>query len=131
MYADNIEIADKILSVFTPILKNRDSARIITIGSIDCLYPNTNAYAYSIAKASVRTLVHLYRKQYKGSKLNFDLILPGATNTKMRAHKQEDKAALIQPDDIGRLCAMLMACGSNVAFDDIIIYPKSFSYGGL
>lgn len=128
IFKNNLVVADNILSVFTPIMSDTPGARIITIGSIDSKYPNVNSYAYCAAKAGVKTLVDCYRKAHKDSKVNFDLILPGGTNTKMRSGKSEDKTRLLQPDDIAHICVMLMESSPNVSFEDIIVYPKSFTY---
>ena len=125
---NNLGVTDNILRAFTPRMLGVDRARIITIGSIDHKYPNINSFSYSLAKASIKTLVELYRKRYRNSLANFDLISPGAVNTRMRADKDENKAALVQPEDVARICHMLYESGSNAAFDEIVVYPKSFAY---
>lgn len=128
MHQNNFSIADNLLKVFTPRLLQTANARLITIGSIDSIHPNMNSFSYSIAKASIRTLIHLYKKRYRDSLLNFDLILPGGINTRMRAGKEENKERLLQPSDIAELCLSLASLKSHVCLDDIVVYPKSFSY---
>jgi NADP-dependent 3-hydroxy acid dehydrogenase YdfG len=127
-FRDNVGVADAVLAAFTPHLLERAGARVITVGSIDAVYPNPSSLAYSSAKAAVHSLVALYRKKHKASSLRFDLVAAGAINGRMRAGKAEDKAALLQPDDIARLCVALADFGSHVAFEDIVMIPKTFAY---
>ncbi len=126
--ANNFHVAELLLKHFTPLLRDVDGARFITVSSIDGRFLNPNAFAYSIDKAAINALVGLYRKSHRSDKVNFDLILPGAINTRMRADKEENKEALIQPADIADLCLFLSRCPSSVCYDDITMYPKSFSY---
>jgi NADP-dependent 3-hydroxy acid dehydrogenase YdfG len=128
LFANNLGIADNLLTLFTPRLADTPGARIITIGSLDGLYPNVNSFAYSVGKGAIRTLVALYKKAHQGSALNFDLISPGAINTRMRADKAEDKARLLQPDDVAKVCVFLGALGSHATVGEIVIHPKSFTY---
>ena len=126
--ANNFRVAELLLKHFAPPLCDVDGARFITVSSIDGRFLNTNSFAYSIDKAAINALVGLYRKSHRSDRVNFDLILPGAINTRMRSDKEENKDVLIQPEDIADLCLFLSGCPSNVCFDDITIYPKSFSY---
>ena len=126
--ANNFRVAELLLKHFTPLMCDVEGARFITVSSIDGRFLNTNSFAYSIDKAAINALVGLYRKSHRSDRVNFDLILPGAINTRMRADKDENKDILIQPDDISGLCLFLAGCPSNLCFDDITIYPKSFSY---
>lgn len=128
MHRNNFCVAENCLKSFTPRLLQTPNSRIITIGSIDAVHPNMNSFSYSIAKGSIRTMVHLYKKKYRDSFLNFDLILPGGINTRMRAGKEENKERLLQPSDIAELCLNLASLKSRVSLDDIVVYPKSFSY---
>jgi len=128
IYENNFKIAESLLRYFTVLLYSTEGARIITISSIDGRFPNTNSFAYSISKCSINTLVRLYRKKYISRKVNFDLILPGAMDTRMRKDKKEDKAMLLQTEDIAKLCLYIAGCPSSMCFDDITVYPKSFTY---
>lgn len=125
---NNFHVAELLLKHFTPLLCDVDGARFITVSSIDGRFLNTNSFAYSIDKAAINALVGLYRKSHRSDRVNFDLILPGAINTRMRADKDENKKILIQPKDIADLCLFLSRCSSSMCYDDITIYPKSFSY---
>lgn len=124
----NLGVADNLLKAFTPRLAGVEGARIITIGSVDHKYPNVNSYSYTVAKAAVKALVGAYRKRHREGRVNFDLVAPGAVAGRMRAHKAEDKSALLQPEDVARVCRLLCSLGSNAAFEDIVIYPKTFAY---
>ena len=124
----NLGVADNLLKTFTPRLAGVEGARIVTIGSVDHKYPNVNSYSYTVAKAAVKALVGAYRKRHRDGKVNFDLVAPGAIAGRMRAHKAEDKAALLQPEDVARVCWLLCSLGSHAAFEDIVIYPKTFVY---
>lgn len=124
----NLGVADNLLKAFTPRLAGVEGARIVTIGSVDHKYPNVNSYSYTVAKAAVKALVGAYRKRHRDGTVNFDLVAPGAVAGRMRAHKPEDKAALLQPEDVARVCWLLCSLGSNAAFEDIVVYPKTFVY---
>jgi NADP-dependent 3-hydroxy acid dehydrogenase YdfG len=131
VFRDNVAVAENILMLFTEQMKDTAGARIVTISSIDALYPNINSFSYSVAKSAIRTLVQLYKKQFRATRLNYDLILPGAVHTRMRGAKTEDKNALVQPEDVAATCLYLSGLSGNVATDEIVLYPKSFSFSQL
>ena len=95
---------------------------------MDSIIPNTNSFKYSINKSSISTLIKLYKKKYKKSKLDFTEIMPGPINTKMRIKKIENKEKLIQPIDISKICLVLSEMSLGVSFDSIRIYPKNWNY---
>lgn len=128
VFRNNFVVAENILKVFSEKMKTVRNARIITIGSWDGIYPNINSFSYSVTKSAIRTLVRLYQKTFRDSPLNFDLLLPGAVNTRMRKDKPEDKTALIQAEDIAKVCVCLGTLNSSAAIEEIVIYPKSGSY---
>ena len=130
VFKNNLIVADNLLKAFTPKMKETPGARIITVGSWDGLYPNINSYSYAVTKAGIRTLVQLYKKTHKETHLNFDMLLPGAVNTKMRKDKQEDKEGLVQCEDIAKLCVCLASMGSNLSLEEIVMYPKKSAYVG-
>ena len=128
VYENNFLVAENLLKLYSQKLSSIENSRIITISSIDGVYPNPNSFSYSIAKSSINTLIKLYTKKYRDSLLNFDLISPGAINTRMREAKKEIKEDLIQVEDVSKVCLMLGSMETNVSFEEIVIYPKKFSY---
>ncbi len=130
--SDNSEdflITKNILEVLTKeLIKKKINTRFIIISSMDSIIPNTNSFKYSINKSSISTLIKLYKKKYKKSKLDFTEIMPGPINTKMRIKKIENKEKLIQPIDISKICLVLSEMSLGVSFDSIRIYPKNWNY---
>ena len=126
-FNNNFLITKNIFDVFSPFFLKQDFGRFITVSSIDDLYPNTNSFVYSCSKSAVTTLSNLYRKKYRDTNVNFDELLPGGINTKNR-DKTEDKSIILQPEDMADLCFYLANVNSRVAFEDIVLYPKKFSY---
>ena len=128
VFKNNFSVAENILKSFSERMKSIPQSRIITVGSWDGIYPNVNSYSYSVVKSAIRTLVRLYQKSFRDTPLNFDLLLPGAVNTRMRKDKAEDKTTLIQPEDIAQICVCLANLSTSSAIEEIVLYPKTGSY---
>ena len=129
---DNSEdflVTKNILEVVTNfLLKRKIETRIIAITSMDSIIPNINSFKYSIGKSSISTLIKLYKKKYKNTKLNFVEIAPGPINTVMRKNKKENKKNILQADDVSKICLTLSEINLNVSFDTIKIFPKKWNY---
>ncbi len=122
-------ITKNIFEVITSLLiKRKINLNIITITSMDSIFPNINSYKYSIGKSSISTLIKLYKKTYQKNKISFIEIAPGPINTRMRKNKKENKKNILQPEDIAKVCFMLSSANTNISFDTIKIYPKKLSY---
>jgi len=127
VFISNFIIPDILMQRFTPILLNQEFGRYVSIASIDARYPNLNSYTSTCSKSALVALSHLYRKKYKDTGVNFDIINPGGINTSMRKNK-EDKSRIIQPIDIAKVCYFLACSNPYILFDDITITPKHFKY---
>ena len=127
VFNSNFIVADVMFRKFVPILLKQNNGRFITISSVDAKYPNTNSFTSSCSKSAVTTLSNLYKKKYRDTDVNFDVLHPGGVNTEMRKNK-EDKSLIIQPEDIASLCYFLANTDKRVSFDEIIFTPKRFQY---
>ena len=129
---DNSEdflVTKNILEVVINFLfKRKIETRIIAITSMDSIIPNINSFKYSIGKSSISTLIKLYKKKYKNTKLNFVEIAPGPINTVMRKNKKENKKNILQADDVSKICLTLSEISLNASFDTIKIFPKKWNY---
>ena len=127
--SEDFVVTKNIFEVITNLLiKRKINLNIITITSMDSIFPNINSYKYSIGKSSISTLIKLYKKNYQKNKISFTEIAPGPINTKMRKNKKENKKNILQPEDIAQVCLMLSSANENVSFDTIKIYPKKWNY---
>tara|TARA_B100000315_G_C14567657_1_gene583805 strand:- start:151 stop:813 length:663 start_codon:yes stop_codon:yes gene_type:complete len=127
VFENNFIIVKNIYETFVPIFIEQNYGRIILISSIDSLYPNVNSFSYSISKTAASSISKLYKKKYRETNVNFDVISPGGINTKNRKNK-ENKSYILQTEDISDLCFYLANTNSRVAFEDFIMFPKTFQY---
>lgn len=128
IFSTNLTIADNIFKSTLKFFQTNKPLRFITISSLDSIYLNTNAFEYSSAKSALRTLCKLYQKKYRKSKINFDLITPGAINSRQRNHKKENKFNLIQCDQLAEICFLVANSNYNLSYEEIILRPKTFNY---
>ena len=128
MIKTNLEIADNIFRSGLKYIDKKNSMRFITISSLDSIYLNTNSFEYSVAKSGLRTLCKLYQKKFRKTKINFDLITPGAIHSRQRSHKKEKKDDLVQCKQIAELCYLIAETNFNLTYEEILLRPKKFEY---
>lgn len=128
MIKTNLELADNIIRSTLKFINKKKPTRFITISSLDSIYLNTNAFEYSVAKSGLRTLCKLYQKKFRKTKINFDLITPGAIHSRQRSHKKEKKNELVQCKQIAELCYLIAETNYNLTYEEILLRPKRFEY---
>lgn len=99
---------------------------IFNICSVASLSPVVEAGSYSVTKAGMLSLNHVWRKELAPLGIKVTAIIPGATYTSSWAESSVDSSALIQASDIADSIAAVLQLSKNANVDEIKISPLNF-----
>lgn len=98
----NVQSHFMMTKALLPLLEISDPASVIFTSSGVGAKARAFWSAYAVSKYATEGMATLLADEYKNSKLRFNVVNPGATNTAMRAkaYPAEDKSLLKTPDDL-------------------------------
>ncbi|MGQ7829237.1 SDR family NAD(P)-dependent oxidoreductase [Altererythrobacter sp. Z27] len=109
----NVVATQALLSVFDPMLKRADAARVIGLTSSVGAGPRAYWSAYGSTKAAFDNILSCYAQEIeKISNIRVAIVDPGATRTEMRAkaYPGEDPATVKPPEEVAdRLMSLLQS----------------------
>lgn len=124
-YRINYQIPKSIINFMLKNKKPKQDLRIISITSLDSIHANTNDINYSLYKSLISKYILNMRLKYKFEKIQFDDLMLGAINTKMRVNKNRDGISALE---IEKLIFFLISLDIKTTLNPIKIFPKFKSY---
>ncbi len=109
-----------------PQLKLKKNGQIVNICSVASLNPVVEAGSYSVTKAAMLSLNHVWRKELAPFGIKVTAIIPGSTFTSSWADTLVDSEALIQASDIADCLASILTLSKHANIDEIRISPLNY-----
>lgn len=103
--ATNLTANWRLLRSMDPLLRQSDAGRVIMVTSTVGASPRAYWAAYAVSKAGLDNLTRMYAAEVEKTPIRVNLINPGGTRTRMRAHAYpgEDPETLKTPEDVAGL----------------------------
>lgn len=117
-----------------PILKSKDSAHIVNIGSVAGRWTYPNGGVYCSTKFAVRAITEGLRMDLNGSPVRVTNIAPGMVETEFsQVRFQDDKKAKalyqglkpLTPEDIAECIEWSISRPAHVNIQEMVIYPTA------
>ena len=106
-----------------PIMRTRENARIVIIGSTVGLEPYRTGPLYGISKWAVRGYAVNLRDELKREGVAVTLVNPGSTYTDMYEGEEVVAEELLQPDDVAHVVVAALTVGSSAVVEEVVIRP--------
>lgn len=103
--AVNLTANWRLLRSMDPLLRQSDAGRVVMVTSTVGAAPRAYWSAYAVSKAGLDNLTQMYAAEVEKTAIRVNLINPGGTRTRMRAHAYpgENPETLKTPEDIAPL----------------------------
>lgn len=102
---------------------------VVTVSSLAAIRPGMLGGApYGAAKAGVRNLMSYLHANFRNSNIRSTTILPGEVNTpimdtRVRPPSKEERAAMVDPDDVGRAILLCCTLPARTTIEELVISP--------
>jgi NADP-dependent 3-hydroxy acid dehydrogenase YdfG len=102
---------------------------IVTVSSLAAVRPGLLGGApYGAAKAGVRNLMSYLHATFRNNNIRSTTILPGEVNTpimdtRVRPPSAQERAAMVDPDDVGRAILLCCALPARTTIEELVISP--------
>ncbi|MGZ5441458.1 MAG: SDR family oxidoreductase [Thermoanaerobaculia bacterium] len=106
-----------------PIMRTREGARIVIIGSTVGLEPYRTGPLYSVSKWAVRGYAVNLRDELKREGVAVTLVNPGSTYTDMYEGEDVVPAELLQPEDVAHVVVAALTVGTSAVVEEVVIRP--------
>jgi len=123
--ATNLTANWRLLRSMDPLLRQSDAGRVIMVTSTVGASPRAYWAAYAVSKAGLDNLTRMYAAEVEKTPIRVNLINPGGTRTRMRAHAYpgEDPETLKMPEDVAGLFVEL-SLPSETRHGEIITFAN-------
>jgi short-subunit dehydrogenase len=131
--AQDLEIQDAILSNLTSSalflkrisihFRKQRNSQLVVINSIASLNPNKLEPVYGACKAALHYLTQAIQLDLLDSGTRVAEVFPGAMNTPMTIHR-EDQEKLMDPADVAEIICRILDEGSTAAISSVVIRNK-------
>ena len=111
---------------FGKIMRKQSSGHIFNICSIAGKQIMENAGSYSVTKAALLSLNHVFREELSKYNVKVTAILPGATLTSSWEGTTIPPERFVQPEDIANTINAILNLSTGVNVDEVTIKPLQF-----
>jgi len=111
---------------FGKMMREQASGHIFNICSVASKQIVENAGGYSVTKAALLSLNHVFREELSKYNVKVTAVLPGSTLTSSWEGTQIPAERFVQPEDIANAIHTILSLSSGVNVDEITIKPVQF-----
>ncbi|TKC03635.1 SDR family oxidoreductase [Pedobacter frigoris] len=111
---------------FGKMMREQQKGHIFNICSIASKQIVENAGSYSVTKAALLSLNHVFREELSKYNVKVTAILPGSTLTSSWEGTTIPHERFVQPDDIAKTIHTILNLSSGVNVDEVTIKPLQF-----
>ncbi|WP_316791954.1 SDR family oxidoreductase [Pedobacter frigoris] len=111
---------------FGKMMREQQKGHIFNICSIASKQIVENAGSYSVTKAALLSLNHVFREELSKYNVKVTAILPGSTLTSSWEGTAIPHERFVQPDDIAKTIHTILNLSSGVNVDEVTIKPLQF-----
>lgn len=121
--ATNLTANWRLLRSMDPLLRQSDAGRVVMVTSTVGASPRAYWSAYAVSKAGLDNLTLMYAAEVEKTPIRVNLVNPGGTRTRMRAHAYpgENPETLKTPEDVASLFVEL-SLPSSSRHGEIVTY---------
>ncbi|HYK34584.1 SDR family oxidoreductase [Alloacidobacterium sp.] len=124
LMATNLRGPYLMIRALTPMMIAAKSGHIINISSLAGHNPLPRGAAYSASKWGLNGLTYSVAEELRPHNIRVSVIAPGSTNTRFEGQgDRKDPNKKIQPDDVGRIVAMLVTQAPQSFISEVLIRP--------
>jgi NADP-dependent 3-hydroxy acid dehydrogenase YdfG len=105
---------------------------VVVVGSVSGAWPDVSGPGYQASKAGALAFVRgAGLEEYeRGTGVRFSLVAPGVVDTPLLDRRPEppspeQRAQMLQPEDVAELCAVLAALPDGVAVPELTVLPAA------
>ncbi|RZK50534.1 MAG: SDR family NAD(P)-dependent oxidoreductase [Pedobacter sp.] len=122
----NLKAAYYLTKILVPRMIEKQSGHIFNICSVASQDVVVEAGSYSVTKASLLSLNHVWRKELASKGIKVTALLPGATFTSSWEGSSVNEMDLVQAQDIADSISAILQLSKNSNVDELRISPLNF-----
>jgi NADP-dependent 3-hydroxy acid dehydrogenase YdfG len=125
----NLNAVYVLVQAVLPSMLRAGGGTIVTVSSLAAVRPGLLGGApYGAAKAGVQNLMRYLYATFRNDGIRATTILPGEVNTpildtRVRPPSADERAAMIDPDDVGRAILLCCSLPARATIEEIVISP--------
>jgi NADP-dependent 3-hydroxy acid dehydrogenase YdfG len=125
----NLNAVYVLVQAVLPGMLEAGGGTIVTVSSLAAVRPGLLGGApYGAAKAGVQNLMRYLYATFRNEGIRATTILPGEVNTpimdtRVRPPSTDERAAMVDPDDVGRAILLCCALPARATIEELVISP--------